>query len=94
MGWGRRTRQSGVLQRTFFWGMRVVVDAGDVKDALGQGAGLVKDYHTGFGEGLQIVGAFTSTPARLAPADPAKKLRGMLMTRAQGQLATRKVRAR
>ena len=37
---------------------------------------------------------FTSTPARLAPPNPAKKLRGMLMTSAQGQLMTRKVRAR
>ena len=36
----------------------------------------------------------TSTPALLAPPMPAKKLRGMLMTRAQGQLMTRKVRAR
>ena len=35
-----------------------------------------------------------STPSWLAPPRPAKKLRGMLMTRAQGQLTTRKDRAR
>ena len=34
-----------------------------------------------------------STPALLAPPIPAKKLSGMLMTSAQGQLMTRKVRA-
>ena len=33
-------------------------------------------------------------PLRLAPPIPAKKLRGILITRAQGQLMTRKVRAR
>ena len=37
---------------------------------------------------------FTNMPARLAPPMPAKKLRGMLITRAQGQLITRKVKAR
>ena len=35
-----------------------------------------------------------STPTWLAPPMPAKKLRGILITRAQGQLITRKVRAR
>ena len=33
-------------------------------------------------------------PSWLAPPRPAKKLRGMLITRAQGQLTTRKDRAR
>ena len=33
-------------------------------------------------------------PSWLAPPMPAKKLRGMLMTSAQGQLMTRKVSAR
>ena len=33
-------------------------------------------------------------PSRLAPPIPAKKLSGILMTKAQGQLATRKVNAR
>ena len=37
---------------------------------------------------------FTSTPARLAPPMPAKKLRGMEITRAQGQEMTRTVSAR
>ena len=53
---GGALRQSGVLQNLLL-GHGVVVNAGDVKDALGQGAGLVKDHHTGFGEGLQIVGS-------------------------------------
>ena len=33
-------------------------------------------------------------PSRLAPPIPAKKLSGMLMTSAQGQLMTKKVSAR
>ena len=37
---------------------------------------------------------FTRTPARLAPPMLAKKLKGILTTSAQGQLMTRKVRAR
>ena len=53
---GGALRQSGVLQNLLL-GHGVVVNVGDVKDALGQGAGLIKDHHTGFGEGLQIVGA-------------------------------------
>ena len=36
---------------------------------------------------------FTKIPSWLAPPIPAKKLRGMLTTRAQGQLMTRNVRA-
>ena len=37
---------------------------------------------------------FTRIPARLAPPSPAKKDSGMLMTRAQGQLMTKKTSAR
>ena len=90
---GSALRQSGVLHQLLVLHL-MMVDAVDLKHALGQGAGLVKDHRFGLGQSLQIVRALTSTPALLAPPMPAKKLRGMLMTRAQGQLATRKVRAR
>ena len=43
---------------------------------------------------LNMKAPYTRTPALLAPPIPAKKDSGMEMTKAQGQLATRKVSAR
>ena len=54
----------------------VVVDAHDLKDALGQGAGLIKDHIIGLGERLQIVGAFDQHAGVAGPADAGEKAEG------------------
>ena len=70
------------------------VDAGDLKGALRQGAGLIEHHNTGVGKLFQIGRALMRMPQEEAPPMPPKKLSGMEMTSAQGQLMTRKVKAR
>lgn len=86
--------QRGSFHQLLLAGALCGVDAGHFKGALGQGAGLVEHNDAGAGQLFQIGGTLTRMPQADAPPMPPKKLRGMLMTSAQGQLITRKVRAR
>ena len=69
-------------------------DLDDLEGTLGQGAGLIEDDDAGIGQLFQIGRALTRMPQAEAPPMPPKKLSGIEMTSAQGQLMTRKVRAR
>ena len=62
-------------------------DLVDVEHAFGHGTGFIKNHAVHFGQHFQIVGAFDQPI-------PAKKLSGILMTSAHGQLITRNVSAR
>ena len=92
---GGAFRQGGVLdQRRAGVGTAFFVNGADLKNPLGQGAGFIEDHIARLGQGFQEIGAFHQDALGAGPPMPAKKLRGMLMTRAQGQLATKKVSAR
>src|SRR5699024_1298388 len=52
------------------------VDPGDLKDAPGQGAGLVKDHDFGAGQLFQIGGALHQNAAGAGPADASEKAQG------------------
>ena len=52
------------------------VDLSHLKDAPGQGAGLIKDYDAGAGELFQIGGALDQDAAAAGPADPAEEAQG------------------
>ena len=50
-----------------------MVDRIDFKDALGQGAGFVKDHISGLGQGFQIVGSLYQDAFPAGAADSRKK---------------------
>ena len=69
---------------------RVIATEGQTVDILYDGNG----YGTVYVDGEPLDEPLMRMPSLLAPPMPAKKLRGMLMTRAHGQLTTRKVSER
>ena len=69
---GSALRQSGVLHQLLVLHL-MMVDAVDLKHALGQGAGLVKDHRFGLGQSLQIVRALYQYAGVAGPADAGKE---------------------
>ena len=69
---GGALHQRGVFQNLFVHQF-VVVDAADLKDALGQGAGFIKDDNLGLRESLQIVGALDQHAGVARSADAGKE---------------------
>ena len=69
---GGALHQRGVFQNLFVLQL-VVVDAADLKDALGQGAGFIKDDNLGLREGLQVVGALDQHAGIARAADAGKE---------------------
>ena len=68
-------------------------DLMDDEVALGNGPGLVKDDGADIFQLFDGNASLKQIPCFDAAPMPAKKLRGTLSTRAQGQLMTRKVKA-
>ena len=55
---------------------RAVVYAGDLKDPLGQGAGLIEDHRIHLGQGFQVVGALDQYALPAGTADTGKEAQG------------------
>ena len=90
---GRAFGQRRIFEQLCFV-HRAVMNGRDLKHAARQRTGLVENNDLCFGQGLQIVGALDQNALFAGPPIPAKKLNGMLMTNAHGQLTTRNDSAR
>ena len=69
--------QGGVLHHLQVVGLAVDGDdLGDLENALGQGAGLIKHSYAGFGQGLEVVAALDQDAALRRAADAAEEGEG------------------
>ena len=73
MGCGPGLSASAAYSTSFASLYLAVVDAVDLENALGQGAGLIKDHGLDLGQRFQIVGAFDQDAGPAGAADAARR---------------------